>query len=263
MSHMGISKKVYSWMGWCPNSSAIHTAIEIPSYLNIVEKGSPISGRGLLFFQLTWIVVGLSFLTALAFLPYLPEIVPVHWNIQGDADRFSDKLSGAFGLPAIILIMALFLNLLPRFEKMKENLEASGDFYQVIICSTISLLYGIEILVLLVSSGTMISLEVMIPILIGCFFAILGYIMPYIKRNTTVGFRFPWTLRDDRIWKQTHVHGGKIFMAAGLLVILIAPFAGIWGIFVLLLVVLLASLYVAVYSYRLSKIMDTRNGSPI
>jgi len=261
--YIGISKKIYSWMGWCPNSSFIHEHNEIPPYLSIIDAKSPITGKGLLFFQLTWIVVGLSFLTALAFFPSLPDIVPVHWNIHGDPDRFSDKLSGSFGLPVIITFLALLLNFLPRFDKMRENLESSSDFYQVIICSTISLLYAIEILVLLLSSGVMISLEVTIPILIGCFFVILGYLMPYIKRNTTVGFRFPWTLRNDEIWKQTHIHGGKIFMVAGLLVILIAPFAGIWGIFVLLLIVLLASLYVAVYSYRLSKIMETKNGGPI
>lgn len=163
----------------------------------------------------------------------------------------------------MILLMALVLNILPRFEKMKENLENSSDFYQVMICSTISLLYAVEILILLNSSGITIPFETIIPVLTGFFFVIIGSIMPYIKRNTTMGIRLPWTLRDDLIWKQTHVHGGKVFMYAGLFIVLASLFAGMWGILLLLLVVLLATSYIVMYSYRLSKNKEINNGSPI
>jgi uncharacterized membrane protein len=247
-------------MGWCPNTGIQPENRIAPVNFDTAEKGSPIAGRGMIFFQLTWLVVGLSYLTAFAFLPFLPETIPVHWNLQGLADGFSYKIPGIFGLVMIITATALFLNILPRFERMKENLESSQDLFQAIIFSTITFLYAIEILILMISIGVVIAMGVMIPTLLGSLFVVLGSLMPYLKRNTTVGFRLPWTLRDDRVWKKTHEHGGRIFLLSGLSIIVASPFAGDWAMLLFLLILCMTTLYISIYSYRLSKIMDREHG---
>lgn len=263
MSHPAISERVFSWMGWCPNTAMIPENRVSPSKSNNTERRSPIAGRALVFFNLTWLMVGVSYLTALVFLSFLPEIIPVHWNLHGFPDGFSHKIPGTLGLAVIITATALVLNILPKFERMKENLESSQDLFQAIIFSTIVQLYAIEILVLLISGGVKIAMEVIIPMVSGIFFMVLGSLMPYLKRNTTVGFRLPWTLRDDQVWKKTHEHGGLAFVLSGFFIIIASPFAGSWAILLLLLVLLLTSLYISLYSYRLSKISEHERGNSL
>ncbi|MFA5266928.1 MAG: SdpI family protein [Methanoregula sp.] len=250
------SEMVQDWLGWCPMAAAAQRKTEGQKTAVSQEKATeagPVTGREILFSRLTWAVVGLSWIIALAALPYLPEVMPVHWSLFGEADGFTGRLPGAFGLPVIITLTVVLLRVLPRFEQMKEGLGAAKDIYQILLFSSVTLLLVIEMVTLLSSAGTDVPLAVIIPILLGVFFIVMGGLMPSLPRNTTIGFRLPWTIRDEMVWKRTHEHGGPLLVLAGAVIVLGSPFAGTWALSLMLVIFLAVSLYLTIWSYRLAK----------
>lgn len=42
--------------------------------------------------------------------PYMPDQVPIHWNVYGEVDDYGSKTFGTFFLPVLNLIMYLFIS---------------------------------------------------------------------------------------------------------------------------------------------------------
>ena len=59
---------------------------------------------------------------------------------------------------------------------------------------------------------------------ISGLFVLLGNYFQTIRPNYFVGIRTPWTLENEDVWKKTHKTAGKIWMAFGILAIILAFF---------------------------------------
>ncbi|MDD4137642.1 MAG: SdpI family protein [Methanoregula sp.] len=254
---MYLTDTIWNAMGWCPMEASIQYPVKDATgkiqKKDTAGDSGPVARRSAKFMRLTWALVIIAWITAFLILPYLPEVVPVHWDLNGEANGFSDRLSGAFGVPIIITLITILFIVLPRFDSVQFSLEAFRDIYAILIFATISMFFGLEVIVLLVAAGTDLPIVSLLSVLIGFLFIVMGFLMPYIGRNTTIGFRLPWTLRSEEIWKKTHEHGGPVFTGAGVLIVLGSIVAGIWAIALMLVVVIAVSLYITVWSYRLAK----------
>jgi len=253
---MRITQRLSSWAGWCPMrataSGRIQDGIISPDGTSSGQAG-PAEARAILFSSLKWFVSGLSYLVAFMSLPFLPEQIPVHWNLFGEPDGFSGRYIGAFGLPIIITLTVLFFTLLPRVGKMKSAIRKSWDIYQIVIFSVVTLIFAMEVTTLLISEGMEIPVSIIFPMFLGLLLIVIGSFMPYTGRNPIIGIRLPWTLRDDEIWKRTHEMGGPAFVVAGAAIVLVSPIAGDLALIVMLLILVIVTLYTTIYSYRLSK----------
>lgn len=256
MSDIRFLDRISRWMGWCPNSGNMPEKISQRGDAvrnGVTGASGPALARSLLFSRLSWMVAALSYLAAFVALPMLPEIIPVHWNLYGDPDGFSSRLVGAFGPPVIITLTLLFLQIIPRFDRRAEGFEQGRDLYQLVVFATISMLFGLEVVVLLIASGIDIAMEVIFPMMLGLLFIVIGGVLPHLQQNTTIGIRLPWTLRDERNWKKTHQQGGILFVAGGILMVLASPFAGRWSLLLLLTVIVVITLYLTISSFLQSK----------
>lgn len=211
----------------------------------------PAARRAKIFSYLTFVVAGLSWIVALVALPYLPETIPIHWNVYGQADEFASGLVGAFTFSVIITLTAIFLTVSPRFERWRHTFDDGGDISGIVILASVSMIFGLQALVLLSSAGLNLPLTVAISMLLGFFLIVAGSLMPYIPRNLTVGFRLPWTIRDETIWKKTHEHGGPVLLLAGIVIVPGSVVAGAWAMPFAVGTFAAAILYVTIWSYRL------------
>ena len=81
-----------------------------------------------------------------------------------------------------------------------------------------------------------------------------GNVFPALKRNRFFGIRTPWTVRDDRVWEQTHRVFGHLFVGLALVLVALWPLVGadafevVFGASVLVLVVAAVA-----YSWRLAR----------
>lgn len=81
----------------------------------ISRLAAPLGVRRLRDFSSFWLEISVIALTAapfavlISFYPHLPEVVPVHWNAAGAADRWSRKdLSSVFFVPVLAAFLQVF-----------------------------------------------------------------------------------------------------------------------------------------------------------
>jgi uncharacterized membrane protein len=165
--------------------------------------------------------------------------VPIHWNIQGQVDRFADKWI-AF---ALIVGLYVLLAVLPRLDPGRANYAQFAGAYgsiRLAILTVLAVLTGSEALGL--------RAEGLVHVAIGAMLVVLGSVMGKIRPNWFVGIRTPWTLTSKRSWLKTHRLGGWLFMIWGFIEIvvgLVFPTAGI----VTLVTVLAVVVVLLAYSY--------------
>ena len=64
--------------------------------------------------------------------------------------------------------------------------------------------------------GVDVNMEVIVSILMGGIFILLGNYMSKNHQNYTVGIKLPWTLNSEENWNRTHRMAGKLWILAGL-----------------------------------------------
>ena len=99
-------------------------------------------------------------------------------------------------------------------------------------------------------------------VFVGILLAVIGNYMPKCRLNYTMGIRTPWTLSSEENWNKTHRLGGKIWVAAGILIaasgfLALVSDAAAQAAFVIMMAVVIAAALVPVgysrYLYQKSK----------
>ncbi len=195
-------------------------------------------------------LIGLSFLTTALIYPRLPDPMPVHWNVAGLPDNYAPRAVGAFLLPATTLATYLGLFLLPRIDPLRANVARFEQTYRLVRVGVTLVLIYLQALVLL----TVIQGRQRLPVAMllggfGVFLIIVGNALPRVRPNWFVGIRTPWTLSSERVWRETHRFGGRLWVISGLLILLISLLLPGGHLAALLTILILAGLIPATYSY--------------
>lgn len=207
----------------------------------------------------TWLVIvfiSLPFVYAAYLYPELADKIPTHFNASGQADAWGSKKS-IFMMPLIMGVSSLLIYLLLANIERIDPKRASGvsnetikglGLFTVGSLSFLSLVmtYGIA------QDGT--PVDKLIFGALGILFAGTGYFMPRLKQNYFAGFKLAWTLDNETNWNRTHQLAGKLWMAGGVLQILLAiALEGLPLFIAFMTTMTLISLIPAIYSYRLFK----------
>lgn len=147
--------------------------------------------------------------------PRLPDQLPVHWNVQGEVDRYGGKAEGAFLAPGVMLALYLMLRFLPRIDPRRANYARMTDTYEFVIALLMVFLFAVHLAVLAAGLGYDVPMQRVAPVGVGLLLLALGNVLPRAKPNWWFGIRTPWTLSSDRVWMRTHRAGGYAMMAAG------------------------------------------------
>jgi uncharacterized membrane protein len=170
-----------------------------------------------------WGMVLISWIATIVCYEYLPDKIPMHWNIYGQVDNWSDKFPGAFVFPAIVLIVAVLLTLVPKMDPKKKNYQKFISSYQWLKLVIVAVMFFINMVVLYASlSNGQVKVDVLIKLVIGILFIVIGNLLPKVKNNYFVGIRTPWTLSSDEVWFKTHRLGGIMFFISGIIMSLLA-----------------------------------------
>ena len=202
------------------------------------------------------LLIGIPFIYAAYLYPSLPEIIPTHFNIKGEADGFGGKDSIYVG-PSIMGMASLFTYFFltyikkidpKRAEQMEDGLFQKFGFFTVLFLTALSMV------ILYTTTHQGISIEKLLFPMMGLAFAGMGLYMPKIKQNYFAGFKLPWTLDNEDNWNATHKIAGKVWLYGGV----IQFFAGLvfssvasFVIFFIAMVVMV--LVPTIYSYRMFK----------
>jgi uncharacterized membrane protein len=189
-----------------------------------------------------WVAAGVAPGTQLA----------VHWNASGVADGFQPATS-ALLLPAgLSLLVALVMAAIPRLEPMQERLEASAPLLRMTWIGVMGVMAYVQIMIAAPVLGWDLGPDLLLAG-VGILMVMIGNALPKSRPSFFVGIRTPWTLTDTDNWIATHRLGGKLMMAAGVVMVVAAfvPIAPEWRITAMLGPVLAASLVPVAYSWWL------------
>lgn len=199
---------------------------------------------------LTSMVILFPILWGLIIWKQLPNQIPIHFNVAGQANNFQSKALAVFGLPFFLLLVHLFVIFMigrdPKNRTMNEKM-VKVIYWLIPIASLI-----VSYLIYSKALGSTTNPSVFVSVLLGFIFVIMGNYMPKLKVNHTVGIRLPWTLQSEDNWHKTHRLAGKLWVLGGLILLLDAGLQ--FAVPYVMGIVILAIVPIPIlYSYQISR----------
>ena len=171
---------------------------------------------------LALILVVAAFLISAVLYGRLPEKIPSHWNLRGEVDGYSAKPFGPYVMPAVMAGLFLLFLALPAISPRGFRFESFRAVWGILQSAVLAFLFLIHALVLLSAMGKPVDMTRGIEAGVGLLIAVLGNFLGKVTRNFFVGIRTPWTLASEEVWLRTHRLGGRLFLAAGLAMFVLA-----------------------------------------
>ena len=173
--------------------------------------------------------------------PSLPDTIPTHFNIKGEADAYGGKDSIFLG-PGIMAVVGLFvfvlLSNIKSFDPKRYKAVDDG-LYKKFALFTVAFLSMISFIIIFSASNHSITIGKLLLPAVGLAFA---------------GFKLPWTLENEDNWNETHKLAGKIWKYGGLaqaIAALLLP--NMAGFIVFFSITLIMVVVPSVFSYRMFK----------
>ncbi len=195
---------------------------------------------------LTAIITLLPILMGLVLWNQLPDRIATHFDFNGVADGWSSKAFAVFGLPTFLVAAHLLCTFGTAADPRKQNI--SDKMYRLVlwICPIISLITNCS--VYLIALGRKVNIGLICMVLTGIMFIIVGNYLPKCRQNYTMGIKLPWTLADEENWNRTHRMAGWLWMAAGVVFLVIAV-TGKMSLVLFLATIIITVLIPTIYSF--------------
>ena len=195
------------------------------------------------------VVLLLGFGHALYVYADLPELIPVHFDIQGNPDLYASLPNGAFMGLVIAIALAIIMRLIMAHPSATE---IRGYLHNVLVVLVL-MITALNVVVLEFAKGTEIVPARFAWLVTGVLLVVISNPMGKLPINAYAGVRIPSTMDDPEVWQRTNRFAGWVGVLIGLGMV-VAYFAPIeLPVVALLVCVLIFALAVAIYARRLSK----------
>ena len=205
---------------------------------------------------LALLLIAAPFVYAVYVYPSLPDTIPTHFNIKGEADAYGGKDSIFLG-PGIMALVGLFvfvlLSNIKKFDPKRYKVADDG-LYKKFALFTVAFLSMISFIIVFSASNHSITIGKLLLPALGLFFAGFGCYMPKLHQNYFAGFKLPWTLENEDNWNETHKLAGKIWMYGGFVQAVATLFLpNVAGFMVFFSITFIMVIIPTVFSYRMFK----------
>lgn len=221
--------------------------------------------------KLMWGISVFALVLTAVVLQFMPDSVPMHYDLAGNIDRWGSKYENLL-FPVIILFLSLHWHVfIAHFEKKAGKASAEKDRAEALSNAKVLNIVGVSMAaVFTVMQGYYLfsayaaaktnaaqapmDIGKLSCILIGVLLIVLGNFLPKTKKNRIAGIRVSWSMYNDITWRKSNCFGAVAIMIAGLLTILTAAFVRSSAALVLLIVyILIATSITLIYSYKVYK----------
>ena len=212
------------------------------------------------------ILILIIFASTLIAIAFLPDIVPVHFDVNGNVDREGSKYELLILPATLALIWMLGDKSIGFFVKMTSDtddgkLSSDASNNEKTLSKTLTITYAIMAAAnLAVIYMTFANLEdsalpevdviKIIVMLMGLMMIGLGNFMPKTRINSVIGFRLPWTSYNDNTWRRSNLFAGVTSMIAGALIAIFGlAFKGVIAVMIMLGIMVVSASVMTVYAY--------------
>ena len=226
--------------------------------------------------KIMWIISFISLAGTAIVLQFMPDSVPMHYDMAGNIDRWGSKYENLI-FPILILAMSLFWTLFIRYYdkkalKTSDEKESAGAKSNAKVISIVGLcmaamftamqgfmLYGAYNEAVTGASQWTVDIGKVSVILMGIIFIILGNFMTKTRINGVAGVRISWSMYNDNTWRKSNWFGAIAIMIAGVLTIITAVFMknSFGATMISLGYIILASVVTVIYAHKVYNIEIT------
>ena len=197
---------------------------------------------------LTSVLILLPIAAGVVLWEQLPEVMPIHWGANGEADGWSSRPVAVFGMPLLLLAVHWIAMWVTDLDSRNKTQNPKVRNLMMWLLPAISLLGNGSTYA--AALGQEMDILRYVYLLLGLLFIIIGNYLPKCRQNRFIGIKIKWTLEDEANWYATHRLAGKVWMVCGLGVLICGFFSADY-----LLPLLFAAMILipVVYSWRYSK----------
>jgi uncharacterized membrane protein len=210
----------------------------------------------------------LGFVLVLAAIAYaasvyssVPDPVPSHWDASGRVNDTMPKPWGVVLIPALMLVIWAVFAVLPAISPRGFAMDSFARAWGMLTVVTLGFMLFMEVLTLSAArTGAPLSSKTVF-VGVGLLIAFIGNLLGKVTRNFFLGIRTPWTLANEDVWNRTHRLGGKLLVAAGLVVV-VAALLGLPA-WTMIAAIFAGALIPVIYSYvAYRRVEGSRAGGP-
>lgn len=184
--------------------------------------------------------------------PSLPDLIPTHFGVSGDADGYSKK-SYIFVIYGILILLNILMPTIAKIDPKRENYSRFFKSFDISRVAINLLFMGLIVVITQSSLSNLtetFSVDRLVPAMLGLVFIVIGNYMPKFKHNYTMGIKTPWTLADENVWNRTHRISGPIWIVAGAIMIVNRfLFQNTLSMYIIIVVIIFVVIFPFVYSY--------------
>ncbi len=216
--------------------------------------------------KMIWLMTAVSVVMMAAVLPFLPDEVPMHFDMAGNTDRYGSKFELLLFPGLMLLTTVMWRVFIGYYEKKRASADektaaelgnnlkvlhvasiaVTGMFLAMEAIFLVTLFWGAE-----QSDQSMPELfSSAIGAVLGLVLIVMGNVMPKAKRNAVFGLRTSWSMHNDRTWLASNRFGGAAFVVGGLVVtVLSLLFRGMIVVYLMLGILGIVTIASVLYSY--------------
>ena len=152
-------------------------------------------------------------------------------------------------MPVILVALQIFLHLVTfrENERVEQNEKIVNLTYWMLPVISV---YVSSIFIAL-SLGFENVLGIVLSVMFGAMFIVMGNYMPKAKQNRYFGMKIKWTLANEENWNATHRFSGKVWVVCGIVMLSGAFLPEMWSVILLLVLILPTVAAPIIYSYLL------------
>lgn len=171
-----------------------------------------------------------------------PDIIPAHYGINGQPDRWGSKYENLL-FPAIAVLIGVLFTLSAKKQQSKaENANAKPMLISAVAVmaffNALTIYLGIKAIALSSTAGNAVGLPGVgkfFGVAMGALLCLLGNIMPKVRMNSVFGLRTKWSKANDRVWQKSQRFSGITAVAHGIATIIASILLSDMWIFIVLI----------------------------
>lgn len=211
--------------------------------------------------KLFYILMFLPLVASIVALLFLPDLIPAHYNIENKVDRWGSKYEILI-FPIVTILFGQFLLIMGRIAKKQEVQGNNNEKNSLIIGICSLLIFNIISGVMIYSSLSKadkltfatFEFEQILFFFVGIIFIVIGNVMPKLKKNSVLGFRTKYSMKNDEIWKKCQRISGITTMITGVVILIFSLIFHHLTLYILTISTMVFSLITdLIYSHKISK----------
>lgn len=195
---------------------------------------------------------------------FLPDRIPAHYGSDNQVTRWGSKYETLI-FPAETLICGAIMTAIAKGAAGKEKEREKNERAVVVIGTAVLLLFNLMTFYFLHAdfrqirnlSDMPVDITGLVFYYLGAVIILCGILMPGLKRNSMIGLRTRWSMKNEITWEKSQKFGGISFVVSGVCIIAACLFTEeqmcmVWSFGILAVDVIIDIIYTRIAAYRYS-----------